>query len=347
MARKYTARVRTQLRQAQRVERNNKLSAAEGLYREILQENPEVAEAWVGLGNVTKDSAEKEMAYRKCLEIDPDNNVARRALGMEPVATKAEPPPKAEPASEPATVNTKTSKAAVTPNKVKESRTTSAGAAAVAATQSTAPTSDKQPPAVQTKQPEAAETTQKTTRPEKFEVVSPNQATADVATVDADTVDEILFCKNHADRETTLRCYRCNEPICMSCAKRTSVGYLCPQCVYEAEEKFFSATKLDYIIGGAIALVLSGIAAWFASILGFWVIFVAAAVGTLIGTATFYAVGRRRGRYLPQTVAAMVVVGVAPAILGSLVFSLGSFSAVWLIVYVVLATSSAYYRMRY
>ena len=60
MARKYTARVRTQLRQAQRVERNNKLSAAEGLYREILQENPEVAEAWVGLGNVTKDSAEKK-----------------------------------------------------------------------------------------------------------------------------------------------------------------------------------------------------------------------------------------------------------------------------------------------
>ena len=79
----------------------------------------------------------------------------------------------------------------------------------------------------------------------------------------------------------------------------------------------------------------------------FGLFFVAAAVGTLIGTATFYAVGRRRGRYLPQTVAAMVVVGVAPAILGSLVFSLGSFSAVWLIVYVVLATSSAYYRMRY
>lgn len=353
MARKYTARVRTQLRQAQRIERNNKLSAAEGLYRDILRDYPEVSEAWVGLGNVLTDSAEKEQAYRNCLEIDPDNNDARRALGMELVAVAPDSAPAQKPPSDPsnpAGANNAALPAALTPNKVKESRTGSsaAKAAAVATTQSTAPASESAPPVAKPQQNGGAETAKKPARPEKFEVVAHNHATADVATADGvSTVDQMLICKNHADRETTLRCYRCNEPICMSCAKRTSVGYLCPQCVYEAEEKFFTATKLDYLIGGAIALILSSIAALFASILVFWVIFVAAAVGTLIGTATFYAVRRRRGRYLPQTVAAMVVVGVVPAILGSLVFSYGSFNAVWLIVYVVLATSSAYYRMRY
>jgi hypothetical protein len=185
------------------------------------------------------------------------------------------------------------------------------------------------------------EATGTSVRPEKLEFV------AAVPQVEVDEAGVVVACKNHPDRETTLRCYRCNEPICMTCAKRTSVGYLCPQCVYEAEEKFFTATTRDYIVGFVVAFILSTIAAFFADVLGFWIIFVAAAVGTLIGTLVFYAVGRRRGRYLPQIVAAMVVAGAAPSILSSFVFGFGTFNAIWLVVYVVLATSSAYYRMRY
>lgn len=340
MPRKYTPRIRTQLRQAQRVERNNKLSAAEKLYRAIVEQSADVAEAWVGLGNVAHDSAESQAAYERALELDPENNTARVALGMEPIPDpEPEPEPDAPPvapdsgpeegdaasARQPAANGNGAADAAPgghspAPQAVQESR---ARTQPVTVPDTVAPKPNPEPA-----QPHA-------------HTLAPAGAAVEGAT------EETLACKNHPDRQTTLRCYRCNEPICKDCAKRTSVGYLCPQCVYAAEEKFFTATVRDYIVGAVISLVLSSIAAWFASILGFWVIFVAAAVGTLIGTATFYAVGRRRGRYLPYIVVAMVIAGVAPAILGNLLFSFGSLSVIWLVVYVVLASSSAYYRMRY
>jgi hypothetical protein len=327
MARKYTPRVRTQLRQAQRVERQNKRAAAEQLYRDVLKSNPEVAEAWVGLGNLTGDSAEKEAAYRKALELDPDNNAAKVALGMEPTP-EPEPEKEVEAApiedkADPLGLYADAEPAPPAPPSVEEARMQASSTPAPA--------------------PEAIQQADTITagRPETLEVVAHSHQ------VDAGVAEAVLACKNHPDRETSLRCYRCNEPICMTCAKRTSVGYLCPQCVYEAEEKFFTATTRDYIVGFVVAFLLSAVAAFFADLLGFWIIFVAAAVGTLIGTLVFYAVGRRRGRYLPQIVAAMVVAGAAPSILSSLVFGFGTFNAIWLVVYVVLATSSAYYRMRY
>ena len=57
----------------------------------------------------------------------------------------------------------------------------------------------------------------------------------------------ILYCKNHADLETALRCNNCNEPICSQCAIQTPTGYRCPECVRGQQKIFNTAKSQDFL----------------------------------------------------------------------------------------------------
>jgi hypothetical protein len=168
-----------------------------------------------------------------------------------------------------------------------------------------------------------------------------------------------LTCYRHPERETALRCYNCQQPICVTCANKTPVGYICPTCQYNLQEKFFTATTIDYIVATITAFVLSlaagylvvrfGVGGGFFLIL--LVLFVAGGIGGFIAKLTNRVIGRRRGRYIPQIVAAMVVVGVVipalPIVLSILFGGVGALFALLIPgIYAFVAASSAFYWMR-
>ncbi|MCB9076802.1 MAG: hypothetical protein H6631_04370 [Anaerolineaceae bacterium] len=125
-------------------------------------------------------------------------------------------------------------------------------------------------------------------------------------------------CYRHPDIETGLRCNRCNRFICTKCAKRTPVGFRCPDCIREQEDKYYSGGNSDYLIAAVIAFPLSLVAAaLFIFILGqigflfqiIIAIIAAPAAAGFIVEAVRWGVGRRRSRYLRYVVIGSLILG--------------------------------------
>jgi hypothetical protein len=165
-----------------------------------------------------------------------------------------------------------------------------------------------------------------------------------------------MVCYRHRKRETSLRCYSCERYICSQCAIKTPVGYRCPVCVREAENVFFNATPLDYIIAPIISLPLSLLAGFLVLSMGsgllmlLIIFFLAGIVGGFIGQAAKWAVGRRRGRYLAHIVAACVAMGVLIPGLSLVVAVLFGNAPFFALLgpglYLFIAVSAAFYRMK-
>ncbi len=128
--------------------------------------------------------------------------------------------------------------------------------------------------------------------------------------------DGVLYCANHPSVETMLRCNRCGKPICTRCAVQTPVGYRCRECVGRQQAVFYTGGVLDYVIAGAIALVLGGIASYLVTLLGAWffALILGPTIGIGIAEAVRLAVRRRRSRYLWLVVAVCLVVSALPAL---------------------------------
>ncbi|MDT0318154.1 rhomboid family intramembrane serine protease [Streptomyces millisiae] len=58
-------------------------------------------------------------------------------------------------------------------------------------------------------------------------------------------------CYRHGDRETGIRCTRCERPICPSCMISAAVGYQCPDCVHGAQAAA-RATRPRTLAGGTV-----------------------------------------------------------------------------------------------
>jgi hypothetical protein len=128
----------------------------------------------------------------------------------------------------------------------------------------------------------------------------------------------VLYCAYHPDRETVLRCNRCDKPICYDCAVRTPVGYRCKECVRGQQAVYFNAHPYDLVTAAAIGLVVSAVFGALAySLLGMFgffsfllALFVGPVVGGLIAEVVRRGVGRRRARYLNRVVVVAAVVGI-------------------------------------
>lgn len=160
-----------------------------------------------------------------------------------------------------------------------------------------------------------------------------------------------LYCANHPSVETSLRCSRCNKPICSRCAIQSPVGYRCPECVKSQQKIFDTAQWSDYLFGFGIAAVLSGIASFLISLVGSigfigWIIVIAAAptAGIAIAEGTRFVIRRRRSRNLFMTIAVAVVLGALPVVIMQLL-SLNLFGLAFQAIYLFMAVPSVYARL--
>ncbi|MFJ5213097.1 rhomboid family intramembrane serine protease [Streptomyces sp. NPDC088354] len=64
--------------------------------------------------------------------------------------------------------------------------------------------------------------------------------------------DQAVRCYRHPDRETGIRCSRCERPICPECMVNASVGFHCPECVRDARREA-QATGPRTVAGGSVA----------------------------------------------------------------------------------------------
>lgn len=294
-------RLRSLLRQAERVARAGKLAAAESLYRQITEEAPDAPEGWLGLAQVSRDRNVKIDAYERALSLDGDNEEAQAALaalrdGSAAAETAAPPAPEGAPDKQTATV--------------------------------VAPPTPRSAPA------------------HLHREVKPATEAAG---------EETLVCYRHPNRSTSLRCYKCNRPICSECTVKTPVGYLCPNCQREAEDLFYNAKPLDNLLALIVALPLSIIAGYLVTRFGgggFFVIiilfFISGGIGTLIGRGVKRVIGKRRGRYIPYITAGSVIFGVAIFVLPILLVA--GLSSIFALlgpgVYLFVATPAAFYWSR-
>ena len=166
-----------------------------------------------------------------------------------------------------------------------------------------------------------------------------------------------LYCANHPQTETTLRCNRCEKPICAKCAVLTPTGYRCKECVKEQQRLFDTAELIDY----PLSFIVAGVLAYLGSlIIPRWIllaIFGSPIAGTIIAEAVRLVIRRRRSKKLFLVMALGIIIGCLPRLFSSfqfigtgiesnLVSGFYNFLPVLTYgIYMVLATSTAYYRL--
>jgi hypothetical protein len=187
-----------------------------------------------------------------------------------------------------------------------------------------------------------------------------------MATTAPQTVDTSkTFCVNHPQTETYLRCNKCGKPVCMKCVERTPVGYRCKECLGLQRVGYYNATPLDYALAGIVSIVLGSIGGFVMGLIGGFfliAIFAGPIGGGIIAEGARAVVQRHRGRYLWLIVCAAIVVGgllgfaglplIAAlfsgraALVGRAVGGLFGFGSTGFLIYLALAVSTAYARLR-
>jgi hypothetical protein len=168
---------------------------------------------------------------------------------------------------------------------------------------------------------------------------------------------EVLFCANHPQTPTSLRCNRCEKPICPKCAVQTPTGYRCKECVHGQQKIFDTAQWYDYPSAFLTIAVLTYLGSLIVDRVGFFTILLAPVAGLVIAEASRSIVRRRRSRRLTRLAVLAVIVGCLPKLIFWILSIIEIFSRVglsgagalfpvlWQGVYLFMVSSAIYYRL--
>jgi hypothetical protein len=122
-----------------------------------------------------------------------------------------------------------------------------------------------------------------------------------------------LRCYRHPDRETWVRCGRCDQPICSSCAMQGPVGFRCRQCGRPVRDPLTSIRPSQLAIGLGISLLGGIVVGLFSTRIGIFGLLLAWFVGGLIADSVIRFIGFKRGPKMIVTLFGGIIVGAAVA----------------------------------
>jgi len=171
------------------------------------------------------------------------------------------------------------------------------------------------------------------------------------------TEETKLFCYMHPDRETLLRCNKCERPICTQCAVLTPTGYRCKECICFQQKIFETAQNSDLVAAPILAMIIALIGSFFSRYLGFFTIFLAPFIGLIIVEVDRRVTQKRRSILLTRLITGTALLGSLPLLIvsiwrllsvsqiGGALSLLGLLPLIWQTAYTLLVTSSVYYRL--
>lgn len=131
--------------------------------------------------------------------------------------------------------------------------------------------------------------------------------------------DDRLFCYRHPDRETYVRCGRCDRPICTRCAMQGPVGFRCKNCGTLANDPLTTMRPTQILLGSLVALGGGAITGLIATQISFFGIFIAFFAGGIIAEAVIRVTGYKRGPIILGVVLGGIVAGILVGAAGSAV----------------------------
>ena len=136
------------------------------------------------------------------------------------------------------------------------------------------------------------------------------------------TEPQPLHCYRHPDRETYVRCGRCDQPICMGCAMQGPVGMRCKTCGKPARDALASMRPSQIAVGLAVSGGIAAVVGYVGAQFGWFMIVVGFFAGTIISEALDRTVGIKRG----PRILAIAVTGI---LVGGLIGSSFSMIGLW------------------
>jgi hypothetical protein len=120
-----------------------------------------------------------------------------------------------------------------------------------------------------------------------------------------------LFCYRHPDRETWVRCGRCDQPICMKCAMQGPVGMRCKTCGKPKRDPLTMMTPQQLALGSLVAIGAGTVGGFIGIQMGFFfALCLGPFAGGFISEAVQRVTGYKRGARMKALVLGGILLGV-------------------------------------
>jgi len=158
-----------------------------------------------------------------------------------------------------------------------------------------------------------------------------------------DDAGEVLHCYRHPDRETYVRCGRCDQPICPKCAMQGPVGFRCRQCGRLKHDPLTSFTPAQLALGLGISIASGALASLIAGQVGFFGIIIGFFAGGFIAEIVSRVIGYKRGPVMLGILALGIVAG---TVLGTIADAYFLFGLRYSLVFAAAMIAGAWRRLR-